>query len=210
MGMAKAKIQPYTRTRSPWRVSERRSAVAVLRTGILPALLVLVMSICVSTSADARRWKWWHYYSSYERSARSGDDDHRRARSSKVPGLAASAGRGVGALGAIAERLISGCRQQSAELANLPFDTIARIAAPDDAQHAALDALRGTAREAAERFASDCPQSVPAGPAVRLRMNFRFSRALPPGGLAHARPDDLEAFPSGLGHAASGTTYLPR
>jgi len=107
-------------------------------------------------------------------------------------------------------RLIFGCRQQSAELANLPFDTIARIAAPDDAQHAALDALRGTAREAAERFASDCPQSVPAGPAVRLRMNFRFSRALPPGGLAHARPDDLEAFPSGLGHAASGTTYLPR
>src|SRR5215472_6769978 len=40
-------------------------------------------------------------------------------------------------------------------------------------------------------------------------MNFRFSRALPPGGLAHARPDDLEAFPSRLGHAASGTTYLP-
>ena len=31
----------------------------------------------------------------------------------------------------------------------------------------------------------------------------------PQGGLAHARPDDLEAFPSGLGHAASGTTYLP-
>src|SRR5262249_23119611 len=31
----------------------------------------------------------------------------------------------------------------------------------------------------------------------------------PPRGLAHARPDDLEAFRSGLGHAASGTTYLP-
>src|SRR5262245_11861480 len=167
MGMANAKIQPYTRTRSPWRVSERRSAVAVLTTGILPALLVLVMSICLSTSADARRWKWWHYYSSYERSVRSGDDDRRRARASEVP-PAARAGRGGAALGAIAERLISGCRQQSAELANLPFDTIARIAAPDDAQDAALDALRGTAREAAERFAADCPQSVPAEPAVRL------------------------------------------
>jgi len=141
--------------------------VVVVRTGILPALLVLVMSICLSTSADARRWKWWHYYSSYERSARSGYDDRRRARASEVP-PAARAGRGVAALGAIAERFISGCRQQSAELANLPFDAIARIAAPDDAQHAALDALRGTAREAAERFASDCPQSVPAGPAVRL------------------------------------------
>src|SRR5215469_467189 len=168
MGMANAKIQPYTRTRSPWRVSERRSAVAVVRTGILPALLVLMMSICLSTSADARRWKWWHYYGSYERSARSGDNDRRRARASEIPGPAARAGRGGAALGAIAERLISGCRQQSAELANLPFDTIARIAAPDDAQHAALDALRGTAREAAERFASDCPQSVSAGPAVRL------------------------------------------
>ena len=140
----------------------------MVRTGILPALLVLMMSICLSTSADARRWKWWHYYSSYERSVRSGDDDRRRARASEVPGPAARAGRGVAALGAIAERFISGCRQQSAELANLPFDAIARIAAPDDAQHAALDALRGTAREAAERFASDCPQSVPAGPAVRL------------------------------------------
>src|SRR5262249_9114799 len=85
MGMANAKIQPYTRTRSSWRVSEGRSAVAVVRPGILPALLVLVMSICLSTSADARRWKWWHYYSIYERSARSGDDDRRRARASEVP-----------------------------------------------------------------------------------------------------------------------------
>jgi hypothetical protein len=62
------------------------------------------------------------------------------------------------------------------------------------------------------------PPGPPSAPEIVLRqisrdgawMNFRFSRALPPGGLAHARPDDLEAFPSGLGHAASGTTYLPR
>jgi hypothetical protein len=140
----------------------------MLRTGILPALLLVVMSVCLSTSADARRWKWWQYYSSYDRSARSDDHNRRIARASEVPGPAGCAGRGGGALGAIAERLISGCGQQSAELTNLPFDTIARIAAPDDAQRAALAALRGTAREAAERLASDCPQSVPAGPAVRL------------------------------------------
>jgi hypothetical protein len=139
----------------------------MLRTGILSALLLVVMSVCLSTSADARRWKWWQYYSSYDRSARSDDDNRRRARPSEVPGPAARVGRG-GALGGIAERLISGCGQQSAELANLPFDTIARVAVPDDAQRAALDALRSTAREAAGRFASDCPQSVPAGPAIRL------------------------------------------
>src|SRR6516165_6597220 len=42
-------------------------------------------------------------------------------------------------------------------------------------------------------------------------MNFRFSRALPPprGGSHTSALDDLKAFPSGLGHAASETTYLP-
>src|SRR6516162_11041917 len=40
-------------------------------------------------------------------------------------------------------------------------------------------------------------------------MNFRFSRALPPGGSHTSALDDLKAFPSGLGHAVSGTTYLP-
>ncbi len=72
--------------------------------------------MCVSTSADARRWKWWHYYSSYERSVRSGHDDRRRARASEEPGPAARAGRGGAALGAIAERLISGCRAATAAI----------------------------------------------------------------------------------------------
>src|SRR6516165_11111056 len=73
-------------------------------------------------------------------------------------------------------------------------------------------------KEAAQNRPPHLPrQQPPSPPKIVLRqisgdgarMNFRFSRALPPGGLAHARPDDLEAFPSGLGHAASGTTYLP-
>jgi hypothetical protein len=44
---------------------------------------------------------------------------------------------------------------------------------------------------------------------VKMLGSNCIQEGLPPGGLAHARPDDLEAFPSGLGHAASGTTYLP-
>ena len=35
---------------------------------------------------------------------------------------------------------------------------------------------------------------------------FSFFARPPPRGLAHARPDDLEAFPSGLGHAAGIAT----
>jgi len=139
------------------------------KTRILPACLAFLLALCFATSADARRWRWWHSYGSYDRSERaerSGDDPSRRARAAEFPDPAARGPRG--AFGTIVNRLISGCGQQADQLANLPYDDITRIAAPDDAQRAALEALRGTAAQAAQRFASDCPQSVPTAPEVRL------------------------------------------
>jgi hypothetical protein len=118
---------------------------AMLRIVILTALLGLMFTFCLSTSADAR-------------------DSARRART----WLPETPIRGTGALSVVVERLISGCGQQAGELGNLPFAAIARIAAPDEVQSSALEALRETAMQAKERFASDCPQSVPAEPAVRL------------------------------------------
>jgi len=139
------------------------------KTRILPAFLTFLLALCLATSADARRWRWWHSYGGWdhsERAERSGDDTSRRARATEFPDPAARGPRG--AFGTIVNRLISGCGQQADQLANLPYDDINRIAAPDDAQRAALDALRGTAAQAAQRFASDCPQSVPTAPEVRL------------------------------------------
>src|SRR5262249_39019668 len=132
----------------------------MLRTVILPALLVLVFSLSLCTSADARRWR---YHNIHERADRNDGDSARAARAIKLLPI-----RGTGALSVVVERLISGCGQQADELENLPFATIARIAAPNEAQGGALDALRETATQAAERLASDCPQSVPAEPAARL------------------------------------------
>jgi hypothetical protein len=132
----------------------------MLRTVILPALLVLVFSLSLSTSADARRWR---YHNSHERADRNDGNSARGARPIKLLPI-----RGTGALSVVAERLISGCGQHADELGNLPFATIARIAAPNEAQGGALEALRETATQAAERLASDCPQSVPAEPAARL------------------------------------------
>jgi LTXXQ motif family protein len=132
----------------------------MLRTGILPALLVLVFSLSLSISADARRLR---YYQGYEPTDRSDGDSARRARATKLPEI-----RGVGALSVVVDRVISGCGQQAGELGNFPFAAIARIAAPDEVQSGALEALRATAMQATERLASDCPQSVPAEPAVRL------------------------------------------
>jgi hypothetical protein len=43
-----------------------------------------------------------------------------------------------------------------------------QIAAPDDAQRGALEALRGAATAAGERLAADCPQEGPTPPWARL------------------------------------------
>jgi hypothetical protein len=134
----------------------------MLRTVILPALLVLVVSLSLSVNADARRWR---HYNGYEQTDRKEDNIVRRARATTLPGIP---NRGAGALSIVVDRLISGCGQQAGELGNLPFATIARITTPDQVQSGALEALRGTVTKAAERLASDCPQSMPAEPAVRL------------------------------------------
>jgi len=119
----------------------------MFRTIILPALLVLMFSLSLCTSADARRWR---YHNGYERTDRNDGDSARRARAIKLLPI-----RGAGALSVVVERLISGCGQQAGELGNLPFATIARIAAPNEVQGGALEALRETAIQAAERLASD-------------------------------------------------------
>src|SRR6516164_2267252 len=83
----------------------------------------------------------------------------------------------------------------------------------DDRDHAA----ENFSKEVAQKQATPFPRQDLLTARNRFRPNFRgwrldefsiFARP-PPGGLAHVRADDLEAFPSGLGHTASGTTYLP-
>jgi LTXXQ motif family protein len=141
-------------------------AATMTKTRIFLGLLAFLLALCLATSADARRWRWGHY-GGYERSDRAErfDDRSRRARAAEFPDPAVRGSRG--AFGTIVERLVSGCGRQAEELASLPYDDITRIAAPNDAQRAALEALRGTAGKAAERFAADCPQSVPV-PELRL------------------------------------------
>src|SRR5262249_25159479 len=122
-------------------------------------LLGLVFSLGLATGADARRLKYYNGYGWADRDS----DSARRARNTKLPETPIR-----GTLSVVVERLISGCSQQADELGNLPFAASARIAAPDQAQSGALEALRETAMHARERFASECPQSVSAEPAMRL------------------------------------------
>jgi hypothetical protein len=136
------------------------------RTGILPALLVL--ALCLASSAEARKWRWWGFYGFYGHDylVRSGDYG-RRARVATAVETARARTDG-GAFGAVIDRLVRGCRQQAAELQSWQYDEITQIVAPNDAQRSALEALRASASAGAERLSADCPQDEPALPWARL------------------------------------------
>src|SRR5262245_2758065 len=135
----------------------------------LPAALVVLAAVALTaTSADARRWRHWWNYGGSDYAARSDSDDRSRRRDSDFPDAGPRAARPGGAFGAVIDRLIRGCGQQAAELKSWPFAAIADIVRPDDTQGSALEALRTTSADAAERLATDCPQSIPAAPEVRL------------------------------------------
>jgi hypothetical protein len=131
-------------------------------------LFVLTLSVClVSSSAEARKGRWRHFYGvyNYGYGLRSGDDGW-RDRVSEVG--TARARTGGGGFGAVIDQLIRGCVQQAAELQNLPFDEIARIVAPDDTQRGALEALRASTTAGAQQFSGKCPRDDPAPPLARL------------------------------------------
>jgi len=114
-------------------------------TRIAPALLALALSMCLTSGADARKGRSWHFFD------RSGYSNH-----------------SGGAIGDVTDRLVRGCLQQAAAFQNWPFDDIAVIVRPNDVQRGALDALRSSAAAAAQRLSAECPQDQPAPPGTRL------------------------------------------
>jgi len=136
------------------------------RIRILFTLLFVVLSVYVVSNAEARHGHGWHFYGVYGNTDR-GDNESRRPRAAE-PIEAARGRTGGGAFGAVIDRLVRGCLQQAAEFQSWPFDAIAKIASPDDAQRRALDALRASTGAAAQRLSADCPQDQPAPPSARL------------------------------------------
>jgi len=165
------------------------------RSGILPALLVLTLSLCISSNAEARK-RAWYYSNGFSAPFRDGDSQNTRAegRRARIDGRGdqtkkrgnraeerfgstrATTGSGTdraepvesinaklgsSSLSSTIDALIRACMQQAVEFQNWPLEDIARIAAPDDRQRAALEALRGAGAAAAERLSADCPRDLP-------------------------------------------------
>jgi hypothetical protein len=145
-----------------------KKGATVSRSGALHALLVLTLSVClVSSSAEARKWRWRQFYGVYDYGYEvpSEDDGWRDHIPERAETTRAGAG---GGFGVVVDRLIRGCMEQAAQLQNLPFDEIARIVGPNDTQRVALEALRASATAGAARVSAQCPQDEPAPPSARL------------------------------------------
>ncbi len=133
--------------------------------GILPTLIVIVVTICLVSAADARRWR---YYGGDDdnNSSKTDSEDRRRGRETEWPDSASR--RGGGPFTVIIDRLIRGCAQQGAEMQNWPFDSIVKIASPDDNQREALGQLRDMAKSTADTLISNCPREIPLAPTARF------------------------------------------
>jgi hypothetical protein len=149
------------------------------RTGFLPALLALSLTLCFASSADARKWRSrYHHAQDYseflryenrrtpraDRRTRTEDRSTRPAE----PAEAANAGIIGGPFTTTIDSLIRACLRQAEQFQSWPFDDIVRIAAPDDRQRAALDDLRAAASAAAKKLTADCPKEVAAPAWARL------------------------------------------
>ena len=131
-------------------------------------LAVLVAGACLATSAEARHrrsWKWTEPPSAAPQLPTDATmENERRQREPNPPARF----RRTGGVALVIDRVIRGCQQQSIELANWPFGTIAKVVAPDQDQSAALDQLRLAAQRAADTLTTACPQAVPAEPSAQL------------------------------------------
>ena len=152
-------------------------------------LSIVVMVLCASSDAEARRWRYHYYGRSFDQDAAA---NRSQERGSNASGAGSFRAQGTG-FGPMMDQLIRGCSQEAVELKNWPFDYLAQIVGTDESQLNALQQMQTTVVDASGILASRCAKDVPAA------MSARFD----------ALKQGLEAFMSALDavRPAVGTFY---
>jgi hypothetical protein len=121
-------------------------------------LLALGALVSVSSTAEARRWRYhgsYGYYGYYDRSPAI------REQASKQTGQSDG-------FGATVAKMIRACEGDITELKNTPFEIIARTVRPNASQQDALDEVRSATIGAADTLSSTCPKDVSAMPSHKI------------------------------------------
>jgi hypothetical protein len=138
-------------------------------------LAVAVATTVASSAAEARHWRYyWHYRHGFyqERDEDRGQEPALRSsgnyRSRTEPN---GFGRGI-------EQMIRACAGQAVEFKRMPFDLVSQSVQANDEQRSALERVRSTANDAAERLSAACPKDTPAELGQRLDQLVRALDAI--------------------------------
>ena len=164
----------------PLGISERAENISdsPLMLNISKVIVLLLATLSVASSAEARRWRYYNGSADYNRN----NDFQERAS-------------GIGFAVAL-ERWIRGCKQEASEWKTWPLESVAQIARVDDAQRSALTQTQRTAEKAGEILDSTCPNDSPKPLADKFDMLDHVLEDFA-AGLDSIRPS-IEAFYSAL------------
>jgi hypothetical protein len=115
---------------------------------------MLVVTLCASSNAEARRRGYYYRY--FDQNAVG---DRNQAGGLTASGAGSLPSRGAGFVPTV-DQLIRGCGQEAVELKNWPFDYLAQIVGPDEGQR--------NAANASDILASTCPREIPAALTARF------------------------------------------
>jgi len=94
--------------------------------------------------------------------------------------------------GAALDQMIGICSGQVSELRRMPFDDVFKAVQPSDEQRDALEQIKNSVHDAADKLASACPKQLPSELGARLEMVSQLTNAMITA-LAPVRPT-LETF----------------
>jgi hypothetical protein len=161
-------------------------------------------------------WYGRHYYHSYtrhyydrapdesanEQPARGKADTNGRSEAlngrgepgsnSTVASRSDSTAATPGSFGAALDQMIGICNGQVSELRRMPFDDVLKAVQPSGEQRDALEQIKNSVHDAADKLASACPKQLPSELGARLEMVSQLTNAILTA-LAPVRPT-LETF----------------
>jgi LTXXQ motif family protein len=175
---------------------------------------------CDLSAAEARHWRYFGHYwygrhwytrryydrapdeSANEQSARGKAGTN--GRSEALNGRGQPSGNGMvarrsdstastpGSFSAALDQMIGICNGQVSELRRMPFDDVFKAVQPSGEQRDALEQIRNSVHDAADKLASACPKQLPSELGARLEIVSQLTNAIITA-LAPVRPT-LETF----------------
>jgi hypothetical protein len=146
----------------------------------------------LGTIMIARRTKTQNEQSARGKADASGRSEALNGRGEPGSNGMVASKSGLGSFGATLDKMIGICDGQVSELRRMPFDEVFKAVQPSGEQRDALEQIKNSVHDAADKLASACPKQLPSELGARLEIVSQLTNAILTA-LAPVRPT-LETF----------------